>query len=381
MAKPRAIFAEVSAPAAAAAARPGEADRRKRRARRWVAGWLVALAALVAAMVLVGGMTRLTESGLSMVSWRPVMGAVPPLTEADWARAFENYQQTEQYRVLNSWMTVDDFKPIYWWEWSHRQFGRVIGLVWVVGLAAFLSLRMLPKGYLWPVLIPGLLGGAQAVVGMWMVESGVAEGATRVSVAPYRLALHLSLAFLILGFLLWPAWRLGREEWALLQARRRRPAGAVRWAGALVGLSFLQLVLGALVAGADAGRGYTDWPLMDGYVLPPEAFDLTPWWRNLVENAALVQFDHRIVGYALALAALLVVWRARRTRLKALSGWALAAAALVWAQMAWGVVTVLNAAPLWLALGHQAGAILLWVVVLRARFEAAYPAEQSLRGR
>lgn len=379
-AKRRSVFEEVSADRPrAVAAQPGEAERRKRRARRLVAGWLFGLAGLVVAMVLVGGMTRLTDSGLSMVSWHPVMEAIPPLTAEDWAAEFEKYQQTAQYRIVNSWMTVEDFKSIYWWEWAHRQFGRVIGLVWAVGLAAFLVTRTLPQGYLWPVVFPGLLGGVQAVVGMWMVDSGVRPESELLSVAPYRLAIHLSLAFLILAALVWPAWRLLREEWALLQARRRRPGRAGVTMSALVGLTFAQIVLGALVAGNDAGRGYPDWPLMNGYVLPPEAGELAPWWRNFIETDALTQFNHRVFGYALAAMSLVALWAARRTRLKALTGWAAASAALVWAQMAWGIVTVMNGAPLWLALIHQAMAIALWIVVLRARFSAVYPVEQSLR--
>jgi cytochrome c oxidase assembly protein subunit 15 len=374
MTKTRAIFQEVGAEARRSAPAPGAADRRKARGRAWVAGWLWLLAALVCAMVLVGGMTRLTDSGLSMVGWHPVMGAIPPLSEADWAAEFARYQQTAQYREINSWMTVADFKAIYWWEWGHRQFGRVIGLAWIVGLAAFLALRMVPRGYLWAVIAPGLLGGLQAVIGMWMVESGVAVDSALVSVAPYRLALHLGLAFLILALLLWPAWRLGRPEVALLQARRQRRPAQMAWAGALLALCFVQIVLGALVAGNDAGRTYFDWPLMAGEVLPATAFDLQPAWRNVVENVALTQFNHRVAGYALGLLAL--VWLAFATPRR----WAALAALAIWAQMAWGVWTVLNQAPLALAIAHQAGAIATLAVVLRARFVAAYPASVSVRG-
>ena len=379
-ARPRAVFEDVGSARAAAAAAPGEADRRKRRGRRLVAAWLFALAGLVAAMVLVGGMTRLTDSGLSMVSWHPVMGALPPMTEADWAAEFEKYQRTAQFRLVNSWMTVDDFKSIYWWEWGHRQFGRVIGLVWAAGLAVFLALRMIPPGYRWPVVVPGLLGGVQAGIGMWMVESGVAEGSELVSVAPYRLTAHLSLAFLIFGLLLWPAWRLIREDWRLLQARRARAPGAMRGAALLVGLVFAQIALGALVAGNDAGRGYIDWPLMNGHILPPESFEFSPLWRNVVESDALTQFNHRVLGYLLAFWAIAYWLIARRSGLAAVGGWAAWAALAVWLQMGWGIVTVTQGAPLWAAILHQAGALATFAVALRARFEAAYPAEQSVRG-
>ena len=374
MARARAIFQEVGSEAAAPVAAPGAADRAKARSRAWVAGWLWLLTALVVAMVLVGGMTRLTDSGLSMVSWHPVMGAIPPLTEADWAAEFAKYRQTAQFREVNSWMTVEDFKPIYWWEWGHRQFGRVIGVVWAVGLLAFLALRMIPRGYHLAVIAPGLLGGAQAVIGMWMVESGVAEGSTLVTVAPYRLALHLGLAFLILGLLMWPAWRLGRPEVALLQARRRRRPAQMVWAGALVALCFAQIVLGALVAGNDAGRTYFDWPLMAGEWLPASAFELQPLWRNVIESNALTQFNHRVAGYLLGVLALVWLAVARPRR------WAALAALAIWAQMAWGVWTVVNQAPLELAIVHQAGAILTLALVLRARLEAAYPPETSVRG-
>lgn len=378
--KGRAVFAEVSGPSSLPVAAPGEADRRKARARAWVAGWLMALAALVAAMVVVGGMTRLTDSGLSMVGWHPVLEAIPPLTAEDWAREFARYQQTAQFRLVNSWMTVEDFKPIFWWEWGHRQFGRVIGLVWAVGLLVFAIRRMIPRGF-WPaVLVPGLLGGVQAVIGWWMVYSGVAEGSELVSVAPYRLTVHLGLAFLILGLLLWPAWRLWRSEVDLLQARRRRAGGAMWGSAVLVGLCFVQILLGALVAGNDAGRGYVDWPLMHGHILPPESFEIVPLWRNFIENAALVQFNHRVAGYLLGLWAIVFVFMARAPRLPQLTRWSLWSLLAVWAQGAWGVVTVIHGAALEYAIAHQAGAILTLAVVLRARFEAAYPRASTLRG-
>ncbi len=376
MAGRRAIFEDVSVRAAPVAA-PGEADRRKARARAWVAGWLAALALLVAAMVLVGGMTRLTDSGLSMVSWHPVLEAIPPLTDADWQAEFEKYKTTEQFRAVNSWMTVEDFKPIYWWEWGHRQFGRVIGLVWAIGLAAFLALRMVPPGFLWPVALPGLLGGVQAVVGMWMVDSGVAAGSTLISVAPYRLTLHLGLAFLILALLLWPLWRLRRAEVALLQARRRREGLPMALTGALVGLTFAQILLGALVAGNDAGRGYVDWPFFLGQWFPDSAFALEPLWRNFIEGAGLTQFNHRVAGYLLGVLSLAVLVAAWRGGHRGLTRWTALAALAIWAQMAWGVWTLIHGAPVALALAHQAGAILTLGVVLRARFEAAYPSAQS----
>jgi cytochrome c oxidase assembly protein subunit 15 len=251
----------------------------------------------------------------------------------------------------------------------------VIGLVWAVGLLLLLATRRLPAGFFWPVVIPGALGGVQAVIGMWMVDSGVAVGSTLVQVAPYRLAVHLGVAFVILGTLLWPAWRLMRPEVAQLQARRRRSGGLMGFAGVLVALTFVQIVLGALVAGNDAGRGYIDWPLMHGHILPPESFDLNPLWRNFIESAALTQFNHRVAGYALALVAI-GYWVVSR-RVGPWGFWSMVA---IWAQMAWGVFTVTQGAPLQWAILHQAGALATMAIVLRARFEAAYPPEQSIRG-
>jgi cytochrome c oxidase assembly protein subunit 15 len=347
---------------------------RRAPARGAIAVWLWVLAALIALMVLVGGATRLTDSGLSITEWAPVMGVLPPLSAADWERAFDAYRATTEFQEQNAWMTLADFRPIYWWEWAHRQLGRVIGLVWAVGLVWFLATRSVPAGWTGRLVLPGLLGGAQAAVGWWMVASGLTG---RLDVAPYRLALHLGLAFAIFALLAWLALRVRLDEVATLAARRRRIGRVMTWTGLLGGLVFVQILSGALVAGLDAGRGYVDWPLMEGSWLPPEAFDLSPVWQNVFENPALAQFDHRIIGYLLVVAAAVFVWRAR-TGHPAVRRWVVLTGAAIFAQTAVGIFTVLNAAPLWLALLHQGGALIVTFAVVRARFAAAYPPEQRI---
>ena len=370
----RSVFEEVGGRRAASVT---TAARAPAPARGAIAVWLWVLAALVALMVLVGGATRLTDAGLSITEWAPVMGVLPPLSDADWEGAFATYQATTEFQEQNAWMTLADFKPLYWWEWAHRQLGRVIGLVWLAGLLWFLGTRAVPAGWTGRLVLPGLLGALQAAVGWWMVASGLTG---RLDVAPYRLALHLGLAFVIFAALAWLALRVRLDEVATLAARRRRMARVMTWTGWLGALVFLQLLSGALVAGLDAGRGYVDWPLMQGSLLPPEAFELSPLWKNVFENPALAQFDHRILAYLLVIVAALFVWRAR-TGNRVVRRWVVLTGAAVLAQAATGILTVLNAAPLGLALLHQAGALLVAFILLRARFAAAYPPEQRIERR
>ena len=377
----RSIFEEVTeqgAPEATPA--PGMIDRGRGGARRGIRAWLILLFALVALMIAVGGLTRLTDSGLSITEWRPITGALPPMDTAGWQAEFDKYQAIDEFRIQNRWMELADFKRIYWWEWGHRQLGRVIGLVWAVGFLGFLAARAIPAGWTGRLLLPGLLGGAQGAIGWWMVSSGVTQGQGATDVASYRLAVHLGLAFVILGVLAWQILLLGRPERALMQARRTREARLARLAGGLLLLAFVQILLGAMVAGIDAGRSFTDWPLMGGQFLPPDAAQLDPWWRNLFESPGLVQFIHRIAGYLLLLAGL-GVWAAGRGSTHATTRFAFnAMMAALLLQVTLGIVTVLYAAPLPLALLHQAGAVLLWVLILRARFLCAYPRATSLRG-
>ncbi|MGB1829625.1 MAG: heme A synthase, partial [Paracoccaceae bacterium] len=275
-------------------------------ARRPISLWLIALFVLVGCMIAVGGLTRLTDSGLSITEWRPLTGAIPPLSDAAWDAEFAKYQQIPEYQLQNLGMSLSEFKVIYWWEWGHRQLGRAIGLVWALGFLFFLLRKEIPVGWTRRLLFVGALGGLQGAIGWWMVASGLSG--EMLDVASYRLATHLGIAFIILGFLSWFIFLLGRSESDLMQQRRVREVKLFSISTGLLHLAFLQILLGALVAGIDAGRNYTDWPLMAGGFFPPEPFSITPLWRNFFEDDGLVQFMHRIAGYILFLFGI-VVWR------------------------------------------------------------------------
>jgi heme a synthase len=315
--------------------------------------WLIAVAALIAIMVLVGGATRLTESGLSIVEWKPVTGALPPLSEAQWAQAFEGYKAIPQYRELNAGMSLAEFKTIFWWEWSHRLLGRVIGVVYLLPFLWFLwrgVLNIELKRRLW--LIFGL-GALQGAVGWWMVASGLSQ---RVEVSQYRLATHLVLALVIFATVVWTLRRMRERPQAVVPSRLK-VTGVV-----LLALTFLQIYFGALVAGLRAGRVYNTWPEIDGALIPSAArlFFEEPWWRNLFDNTLTVQFEHRMTAYALLSLALLHAIDVVRSRAggAVISGaWWLAAAVLLQATL--GVLTLLNQVPIDLALAHQAVAILV----------------------
>jgi len=357
---------------------PGMIDRGTSGARRGIRVWLMVLFAMVVAMIVVGGLTRLTDSGLSITEWKPVTGALPPMNEAAWLAELENYRATPEYQLQNKGMSLSEFQFIYWWEWGHRQLGRTIGLVWFLGYLGFAVTKRVPTGWHRRLIWIGALGGLQGVVGWWMVSSGL-EG-TMLDVASYRLATHLGLAFVILGFIAWYTLLLGREERDLLQSRRAKEKKQFGLATGLMHFAFLQILLGALVAGIDAGRAYPDWPLMAGGFLPPDLFALDPWWRNFFEDDGLVQFMHRMAGYAL-FAFGIVAWRRGRQSAHAHTRFAFnAVMAMITAQMALGILTVLYSAPLNIAIVHQIGAIITWVLILRARYLAAYPIQQSIRG-
>lgn len=380
MAEPRSIFEEMDHDVATREPRrTGLIERGGgQRARRLVRGWLIVLFALVTVMIVVGGLTRLTDSGLSITEWNLVSGTLPPMNEADWAREFEKYQASPEYRFQNEGMSMAAFKEIYWWEWGHRQLGRVIGLVWIVGFLGFLAARKIPAGWSGRLLTIGVLIGVQGAIGWWMVHSGL-QG-ERVDVASYRLATHLGLAFVILGLILWDVLLLGRSEAEVLQARRLRERGLFGMGTGLMHMAFLQIVLGALVAGIDAGRSFVDWPMMGGQFFPPDAFSIEPIWRNFFENPGLVQFFHRMLGYLLALFAIGAFLRGRKAATRGVRRAFMLASVMIFAQMVLGIVTVLNAAYLHIAITHQAGAILTWSLIIAARFRAGYPPAQSVRG-
>ncbi|MGD9295445.1 MAG: COX15/CtaA family protein [Roseobacter sp.] len=381
MSSKRKLFEEVgTTEAAKPSARPGLIDKGHRGARRAVRFWLQILFVLVFAMIAVGGLTRLTDSGLSITEWRPITGALPPLSEADWQSEFEKYQQIDEWRIQNQWMEMADFKVIYWWEWGHRQLGRVIGAVWALGYLYFALRRQVPVGWHGKLLLLGALGGAQGAIGWWMVASGVTQGEAVTDVASYRLATHLGLAFVILGFIAWYIMELGRSASDLMQARRVKEARQWGLSTGLLHFTFLQILLGALVAGIDAGRSYTDWPLMGGQWFPATALTLEPVWRNFFESPGLVQFMHRVTGYLLFVFTVVVWLKGRRSshpNTRFAFNAVLSAVAL---QIILGIVTVLYGAPAYIAIFHQALAVIVWVLILRARFLSGYPIATSVRG-
>jgi cytochrome c oxidase assembly protein subunit 15 len=314
---------------------------------RAVALWLFAVAALVFAMVVVGGATRLTDSGLSITEWKPVTGAIPPLNQGAWLAEFEKYRQIPEYRYVNAGMSLDEFKVIYWWEWAHRLLGRVIGLAFALPFFAFLALRRMPRRLVWRGWALLALGGLQGLVGWWMVSSGLSE---RVDVAPERLTTHLGLALVLFVALVWTAL----EAWSgPSQARPGRWSNA---AAGLLALVFAQCLLGGFVAGNDAGRVYTDWPLMDGRWWPAE-YGGGGLWATLAHDLAAVQLHHRLGAYAVFAAALLFAWAVWRSGAeRPLRAAAVAAALAVTGQFVLGILTLMNAVPIGLGILHQGGA-------------------------
>lgn len=337
-------------------------------ANRAIVTWLFMVAALIFAMVLVGGATRLTGSGLSITEWKPILGAIPPLSEADWQDAFQKYKQIPQYKEINRGMSLSEFKGIYWWEWGHRFLGRFIGIAFLLPFLYFLF-----KGQVAASLKPKLwglfaLGALQGFVGWYMVASGLVE---RTEVSQYRLAMHLGLAIFIYGAILWVAFGLMQPKAIKEQAPPRlfKPAMTL-----ICGLIFLQIIAGAFVAGLRAGMAYNTWPLMDGRLIPTDLLLLEPAWRNLFENVRTVQFDHRMIAYLLFVAILAyAVYAVIKGQAGRLAGshvraaiWLLIIAA---GQMALGIITLLKVVPLDWALAHQAGALILLTAALWHRHQ------------
>jgi heme a synthase len=384
MAGKRSIFEEVGQAAAPVAPQGGMIAARNTGARGGIRLWLTLLFLLVAVMIAVGGLTRLTDSGLSITEWRPVTGAIPPMDQAAWEAEFAKYQAIPEYQLQNAGMTLDAFKVIYWWEWGHRFLGRVIGLVWAVGFFGFLAARKIPAGWTGRLLGLGVLGGLQGAIGWWMVSSGLTGD--RLDVASYRLAVHLGLAFVILGLIAWYVFLLGRTEAELMQARRGQERKLYGLSTGLMHFAFLQILLGALVAGIDAGRYFPTWPLMNGQFFPADAFYVPDGaggskaiWHAFFENAGLVQFIHRMSGYLL-FAFGVVVWLRGRKSVHGSTRMAFhAVMAMLVAQMAIGIATVLTVAHPHVAITHQIGAVVLWVLIIRARHLALYPMAGSIR--
>lgn len=304
--------------------------------------WLYVMAFLVFCMVIVGGATRLTDSGLSITEWRPLLGAIPPLNEADWLAAFEKYKLIPEYQIQNRGMALSDFKFIYWWEWAHRFLGRFIGVAFIVPLIYFTLTRRIERN-LWPRLLAlFILGGAQGALGWYMVASGLVD---RVDVSQYRLAAHLTLAALIFAVIIWIALGVGRK--------RQHSSSSDDWFAVLIAvLILLQIAAGGFVAGLDAGQGYDTWPKMDGQWIPSGLWVMEPGWKNIFENATTVQFNHRVLAYVLLLATVIHAWRSFTLP-------AMILAYAVFIQACLGVLALLFHVPLAIALVHQAGAMIV----------------------
>ncbi|MCJ2013946.1 COX15/CtaA family protein [Methylobacterium sp. J-076] len=337
--------------------------------------WLAVVAALVIAMVAVGGATRLTGSGLSITEWRPVTGIVPPLSEADWASEFAKYRDTPQYAILNQGIGLPAFKVLYGWEWGHRFLGRLLGLVFFLPLVVFWWKGMIRRRLGWGLLALGILGGLQGAIGWIMVASGLQPGMT--AVAPLKLALHLTTASLILALLVWLA--AGERPGTLAPAPARLRATALL----LPPLVLAQIFLGGLVAGSHAGLVYNTWPDMDGVLLPSadSLFAVRPWIENFVDNHLLVQFDHRLAAYLLlALTLLHAADAAVSARGTATARRTLVVAAFVVGQAGLGIATLLLAVPLWAALAHQVMAMaVLTAATVHARLSRGVPAGAPAR--
>jgi cytochrome c oxidase assembly protein subunit 15 len=340
---------------------PATAPRAATGARRAVAYWLLACCALVFAMVVVGGVTRLTHSGLSITEWQPIVGTLPPLSQADWETAFAKYQATPEYQQVNKGMALAEFQGIFWWEYFHRLLGRLIGVAFFVPYTWFALRRQIPPGYGAKLLGIFVLGGLQGALGWYMVKSGLVDDPR---VSQFRLTAHLGLAFVIFAAMLWVALSLRDARRVAPADPRRRPVRRFAYAVAL--LVFVMVLTGGFVAGIRAGFAYNTFPLMNGSLVPPEIMLLTPWWTNFFYNMATVQFDHRVGAWLLAFAVPMLWWQVRRTpglppRARAGAHLLLAMLAV---QIALGILTLVHVVPLPLAALHQAGALLVFAFAL-----------------
>lgn len=329
-------------------------------AHRQVAAWLMLCCALVFAMVVVGGVTRLTRSGLSIVEWEPLIGAIPPLDEAQWQEQFQAYQATPEYIKVNHGMSLAEFKSIFWWEYFHRLLGRLIGVAFFVPLVFFALRRKIDRAFVPRLVGIFLLGGLQGAIGWWMVKSGLVDDPR---VSHVRLSIHLGMAFLIFAAMLWTALDL-------LAKARGAPAGdaapgLARFAIALCVLLFVMVLSGGLVAGTRAGYAYNTFPLMNGAFVPPEYLMLSPWWSNFLHNMATVQFNHRLIAWSLFVLVPVLWFAMRHARLPADTRIAChLMLVMLAAQLALGVATLLQRVPVHLGASHQAGALVLFGLLL-----------------
>lgn len=317
-------------------------------ATRAVQIWLYCVAVLVLIMVAVGGITRLTDSGLSITSWKPIAGMIPPLSLSDWQGEFDAYKLIPEYQQINLGMSLAEFKAIFWWEWGHRFLGRLIGLAFALPLVFFSLTRQISKQLIPQLVVLLFLGGLQGALGWWMVSSGLSE---RVDVSQYRLAAHLGAAALLFAALLWVARGIRFDPAARAPATLPRHLWLV---GVIWWLTFIQLIAGAFVAGLDAGLSHNTWPLMDGSVIPTGLFAASPAWRNLFENVLTVQFDHRLIAYLLSAVIITHFLIVRKsTQIKLFRKQAHGLVHMVILQLILGISTLLLHVPLLLALGHQ----------------------------
>ena len=339
-----------------------------RRAPQAVAIWLLVCCALVFAIVVVGGVTRLTHSGLSITEWQPIVGTLPPLSAAQWDEAFVKYQATPEYRQVNKGMSLEAFKSIFWWEYAHRLLGRAIGAAFALPLAWFVIRRKLPPGLIPPLLAIFALGGLQGALGWYMVQSGLVDDPR---VSQLRLAAHLGLALLIFAAMFSLALSLlhpvSEAPPSANPTPSRRADALRRFALLIVALVFVQAISGSLVAGIRAGFAYNTFPMMNGRLVPEEILSLAPWYRNFADNMATVQFDHRAIAWLLALL-IPVFWlfvRSQTTAVRVTLAANLLLAALL-LQIVLGIATLLLVVPVPLAAAHQAGAVLLFAAALHA---------------
>jgi cytochrome c oxidase assembly protein subunit 15 len=325
-----------------------------------IAIWLLACCALVFAMVVVGGVTRLTDSGLSIVEWQPIVGTMPPLGQKDWDELFEKYHQTPQYKKVNLGMSLDEFKGIFWWEYFHRLLGRVIGLAFFIPFLYFVVKRAIDRPLGLKLTGIFLLGGLQGAMGWYMVKSGLVDNP---HVSQYRLTAHLGLAFLIYATMFWVALELLSPT--VPSHGNIRLRALRRFSVAITSLIFIMILSGGFVAGIRAGFAYNTFPLMNGHFIPPEIFMLEPWYRNFFDNMATVQFDHRMIAWTLAILIPVFWYRSRSLPLSGSARFACSLLLIMLAiQIGLGISTLLLVVPLPLAAAHQAGAVLLLTAAL-----------------
>ena len=345
--------------------------------RRQIAIWLFICSAMVFGTLIVGGVTRLTHSGLSIVEWAPIVGTIPPLNQGEWDATFDKYKLTPEYQQVNQQMSLDEFKGIFYWEYWHRILGRLIGAVFFFPFCYFLWRRALDRPLIQKLVGIFILGGMQGALGWYMVKSGLVDDPR---VSQYRLTAHLSLAFLIFIAQMWVALGLLHARWL---GDFGAPLRSVqKFALAIVGLLAYMIVSGGFVAGIRAGKAYNTFPLMNGSFVPAEIFDLQPWYLNFFNNMATVQFDHRLGAWVLAFA---VPWLWLKLRVKSIAPDISARALLasnamllaVACQIALGIVTVLNAVPVGLGATHQAGAMVVMATLLWLNHELRVKAHHA----